>query len=71
MVDGWSGRQSKAGGSHFWDSLQGRSVNRENVRGAIVKSVTIVEVEFHSEKAVVTIEPDLTRASVLETGLCP
>ena len=69
MVDGGNGRQSKLVGSHWWDSSYGRAVNRENVRWAIVEPVAIVEVEFHSDEAVVTIKPDFSGPSILETGL--
>jgi hypothetical protein len=36
-----------------------------------IHTVSLAEVEFHSDEAVVTIEPDLSRQSVLETTLCP
>ena len=36
-----------------------------------VRTVSLAEVEFHSDEAVMTIEPDLSGPFVLETGLCP
>ena len=65
-VGGQRGRHSKAVGS-----TDGQMINCNNVCWAVVETVTTLEIQFHGGKAVVAIEPDLSRTAVLETRLSP
>jgi hypothetical protein len=58
-------------GCRGWVTSDRRAVNCEDVRRAVVEAVSTLKIKLHSDEAVVTVESDLARASVLETCLRP
>lgn len=52
--DQWEGKAVDHGGGVAPDR---QSVNRKDVRWAVVQAIVVVEIQFHSDKAVVTVKP--------------
>ncbi len=70
-VDGQCWRHSKVVGSRCRIATDGRPIHRKDVCRAVVETAAILKIHFHCDKAVVTIESDLTQTAVLETCLRP
>ena len=71
MVKGRCWRHSEAAGSCRRIATDGQRIYCKDVFWAVVETVAIFKSQFHCDKAVVSIEPDVTRTAVFETCLRP